>query len=180
MHSSARPYQALPDRKELLLGNGELHFMSYFTPGHTVASTSILIDNQYLLSGDAIFVNGIGRPDLKGQAKVMANKMFETIQQLNKDISEKCLILPGHYASQEEINEQGFIGATYGDIQQCVHLLKVNDRQVFVTETLQNLGDTPPNFEKITKINQGKVVVDEQEQSLLEIGPNLCAVSNVG
>ena len=39
------------------------------TPGHTPGSTTYLIDDQYMITGDTVFIKSIGRPDLGGNQR---------------------------------------------------------------------------------------------------------------
>jgi glyoxylase-like metal-dependent hydrolase (beta-lactamase superfamily II) len=179
MIHARKEYTPLPDKKKLLLGQGNLELISVKTPGHTSASTCLLVDDQYFLTGDTLFVNGLGRPDLKGRAKEMSEILFQTVNEILNSLNDDVLILPGHFAHPSEINEQGFIGESFAKIKEQTELLNVQDKEQFVSTILERLGDTPPNFERITQINQGKREVDQSEQSQLEIGPNLCAVGNL-
>src|SRR5262245_19127489 len=57
----------LRDGDELHLGGSAgvaLRARVVATPGHTPGSTSYLIGQRHLLTGDTMFVGGIGRPDL--------------------------------------------------------------------------------------------------------------------
>ena len=50
-----------------------------FTPGHTPGSTSYIIDDRFMVTGDTMFIQSIGRPDLGGQVEAWSDKLFETM-----------------------------------------------------------------------------------------------------
>ncbi|MBB5326402.1 glyoxylase-like metal-dependent hydrolase (beta-lactamase superfamily II) [Anoxybacillus tepidamans] len=178
LDSSIKEYTPLPDKKNFRLGYSSLELISIKTPGHTIASTCLLLDNKYLLSGDTLFVNGVGRPDLKGRAREMSEILFKTVTNILNSLKDDLIILPGHFSHPSEINEQGFIGASFANVKKQTELLSIQDKEEFISAILERLGETPPNFERIIQINQGKYEAVPSEQSELEIGPNLCAVQN--
>ena len=45
-------------------GGTKIVIDALYSPGHTIGSTSFIVDDSYLLSGDILFVDSIGRPDL--------------------------------------------------------------------------------------------------------------------
>jgi len=61
------------------------------TPGHSAGSCGLLIDN-HLISGDTLFVQGVGRVDLPGSD---VDAMFKSLQRL-KQLPPETLIFPGH------------------------------------------------------------------------------------
>ncbi|CAM3744080.1 hypothetical protein ALPO108162_03270 [Alicyclobacillus pomorum] len=50
------------------------------------------------------------------------------------------------------------------------------DEDAFVETILKRVTTTPPNYLSIVDINRGVLQVAEDEASMLEIGPNRCAV----
>ncbi len=179
MKDATRKYEPLYDQQKLRLGNENLKIICLKTPGHTISGMCILVEGKYLLSGDTLFVNGIGRPDLKGAALEMGSLLFETMTEIISRLGDGMMILPGHYSHFSEFNEHGFIGEMLFHIRQRSALLNLRDKEEFIAILLNLLGDPPPNYEVITKINQGKYEVSFNEQTELELGPNHCAVTSL-
>jgi hydroxyacylglutathione hydrolase len=72
---------------------GGIHVRVIYTPGHTLDSMCLLVDNQKLLTGDTLFVGECGRTDLAGgNSKSMYNSLFKKILKLNDDVE----VYPGH------------------------------------------------------------------------------------
>lgn len=65
-------YEPLDEFEKIQVGEIAVEVLPIPTPGHTPGSTSFLINNRFLMSGDTIFVGGLGRPDLGGKAKEWA------------------------------------------------------------------------------------------------------------
>jgi len=62
-----------------------------FTPGHSIDSICILIENN-LFSGDTLFVRGVGRTDLEGGSEVELNESLKKIASLPPE----TILYPGH------------------------------------------------------------------------------------
>nr|MBO2470245.1 hypothetical protein [Bacillota bacterium] len=129
------------------------------------------------LSGDTIFVGGLGRPDLGGKAKEWAQMLYDTVFKTIANLPDDVYVLPAHYADVQEINDRGIVGALLGDIRRSNEIMRTQDRETF-TETVaaSAQAEKPPNFETIIEINRGLKAVTPDEANELELGPNRCAV----
>jgi glyoxylase-like metal-dependent hydrolase (beta-lactamase superfamily II) len=176
MQGSERRFEPLEKHAVIRFGHVDVRVLAIPTPGHTPGSMSFLVNNKYLLSGDTLFVGGLGRPDLGGKAREWAQDLYDTVFRTIAQLPDDVLVLPAHYSDIEEINAAGYVGALLGDIRRNSEILRTEDREVF-TETVAGwAGATPPNYEDIIEINRGRVVVDPAKATELEIGPNRCAI----
>lgn len=62
-------YKHLEEGQRVTIGATEIDIHALYSPGHTIGSTSFIVDGRYLLSGDILFIDSIGRPDLAGMAE---------------------------------------------------------------------------------------------------------------
>ncbi|MCL6442137.1 MAG: MBL fold metallo-hydrolase [Alicyclobacillus sp.] len=176
MQGSDQPFEPLEKHSHIQFGAVDVEILAMPTPGHTPGSTSFLVNRKFLLSGDTIFVGGLGRPDLGGKAKEWAQSLYDTVFKKVADLPDDVLVLPTHYADIKEINENGYVGATLGDIRRSNEIMRTTDMEKFTEQVVSAVGETPPNYERIVGINRGTEHVTDQEAMELEIGPNRCAV----
>jgi glyoxylase-like metal-dependent hydrolase (beta-lactamase superfamily II) len=76
-----------------VLAVGKVSLKIIYTPGHSLDSICILIDNKKLLTGDTLFVGERGRTDLSGgNSKNLYDSLFNKLLKLD-DATE---VYPGH------------------------------------------------------------------------------------
>ena len=87
---SPPPDRFLVDGEDLKVGNGRLRVLH--TPGHSAGSISLLGDG-FLLSGDTLFCEGVGRTDLPGgnQKQIEASICHKILT-----LPDATRVLPGH------------------------------------------------------------------------------------
>jgi hydroxyacylglutathione hydrolase len=72
---------------------GSIMLRILYTPGHSKDSICLLLKDQFILTGDTLFVGNCGRVDLPGSdAKEMYDSLFDKLAKLN----ENLIIYPGH------------------------------------------------------------------------------------
>ncbi|AGK55846.1 MBL fold metallo-hydrolase [Bacillus sp. 1NLA3E] len=171
-------FEALEQYDKIEFAHLKLEVLAVKTPGHTPGSVSFAVNQKLLFSGDTIFVSGLGRPDLGGKAREWAVDLYDTIYSKVSQIADDVIVLPGHYADfHGEINDQGYIGNTLGNIRNVNDIMVGKTVEEFVDQVAASAAtDTPPNFEDIVAINRGvkEATIDQKQE--LEIGPNRCAV----
>jgi hypothetical protein len=67
------------------------------------------------------------------------------------------------------------IGARLAEIDEQIDLLHAR-RTAFVETLVERLPPTPPNYERITRLNEGGLVPGD-DLAELEAGANRCAIS---
>ena len=169
-------YQPLEDGKEIIVGTTKVRILPIYSPGHTIGSTSLVVDNKYLLSGDILFVKSIGRPDLAGKAGDWAGDLRNTLYNIYQELSSNLILLPAHFANYEEMKSDGSVSAHLGTLYENNAGLLVEDESEFRKLVTENLPPQPHSYQEIRLTNMGKLSPDEDKQREMEIGPNRCAV----
>ncbi|MGD2076814.1 MAG: MBL fold metallo-hydrolase [Chloroflexota bacterium] len=174
-------YQMLDDGQKLTLG--DLSIEVIHTPGHTLGQVNYLVSEPsgqaYVFTGDNIFLQSFGRPDLGGQGESWAPIVYDTIfRRMKERVADDTWLLPGHYASFSEANEQGVYIKRMGDLWQENSGLQFANRDHFIAYVLTHLPKMPEQYIEIKRVNIGLSQPDEQEASELELGKNVCALSD--
>jgi len=166
------PFSALGDGDTLEVGSAVLEAVS--TPGHTPESTSYLLEERALFSGDTLFLTAVGRPDLGATpegSREKARALYRSVQRLLA-LDPETLVLPGH--TDEPVSFDGVpIAATLSEVHKRLPLLD-EDEVTFVERVAERASPTPRNHERIVGINRTGVW-PEWYPAALEAGANRCA-----
>ncbi|MFT0800032.1 MBL fold metallo-hydrolase [Bacillus swezeyi] len=168
-------YEPLVEGTDVSLGNTSMKAEPIYSPGHTIGSTSLIVDDHYLLTGDILFVESIGRPDLAGKAGDWAEDLRNTLYEKYKQISDDLIVLPAHFANISELGDQGQVQAKLGDLYKENAGLNMGEKE-FRGAVSENLPPQPNAYQEIRQTNMGKITPDADRQSEMEIGPNRCAI----
>lgn len=169
-------YAKLEDDTAIQIGDTRIDIQALYSPGHTIGSTSFIIDDSYLLTGDILFIDSIGRPDLAGLAEDWVGDLRDSLYGRYQELSRDLTVLPAHFMIIDELNEDGSVSEKLGVLFDENHGLNIEDEQEFRQMVTGNLPPQPNAYQEIRQMNMGKIQPDEETQRDMEIGPNRCAV----
>lgn len=170
------PNRPLRDGDELDLGSAVVQAMTMHLPGHTPGTTALLVSEKLLIVGDTVFVRGLGRPDLTGQADQLARDLFRSVHERLEPLDPQTIIAPAHWSSSTEFNTAGLVTTTLEDVFTAT-LLNERAMERFVEEIVNSLPSAPETYDTIRLVNAGKLAPPEDEMDELDVGRNQCAAS---
>jgi len=143
------------------------------TPGHTPGSLSYVVDDKYVFTGDILFVESIGRPDLRDEAEEFTEQLYNTLHEKILNLPDETLVFPTHHGENAEATN-GVFYATIGKSKKLPWL--DIPKQEFIKKVVAITRPRPMNYRKIIAVNKGELELINSEIPDLEIGPNRCAV----
>jgi glyoxylase-like metal-dependent hydrolase (beta-lactamase superfamily II) len=170
------PNRPLKDGDVLDLGSAQVRVMSMHLPGHTPGTIALLVSDKVLLVGDTVFVRGLGRPDLTGQAEELARDLFRSVHERLRPLDPRTIIAPAHWTTSDEINAEGLVVTTLEDVFTAT-LLNEKAMEAFVEEIVTSLPAAPEFYDTIRQVNAGQLFPPEDEVDVLDVGRNQCAAS---
>src|SRR5699024_11113621 len=154
---------------------GSVKLTAFYFPGHTIGSTSIIVDRQYLMTGAILFINSIGRTDLTGKADAWVDDLRQTLSALYTDLSIHLIVLTAHFVQMSEINNNGTVEERVETIYQKNDRLQVSDEAEFRHLVMDNLPPQPNSHEEIRQTNMGQKNPGKDKRREMEVGPNRLA-----
>lgn len=166
----AYPVTALHDGDAIMLGDVELRALAL--PGHTTDMTGLLVAGRALIGGDALFADGIARPDLqrgdRAGAHAMGRALHATIHERILALGDDVVLLPGH--TQPGVRAAA-LAPTLGQVRRTVPELALTDPGAFADALLADMPPRPANYEAVIAVNAGVHPFDLD----LEAGGNSCS-----
>jgi glyoxylase-like metal-dependent hydrolase (beta-lactamase superfamily II) len=174
---STIPYE--PIREGQVFPVGLHHLDALHIPGHTLGSVAFRLEGRYLFAGDSIFIHSIARPDLGGKADLWAPLHGRSLRRLLA-LPGRMTVLPGHFSSLDEQNEEGIFAASLDDLKQRndgLLMLQSETEDGFVRYLLDSLPRFVPEYMDIKRVNTGHLKPVEEDAWALELGKNACGLA---
>ena len=167
-------YQPLRDGDTIAFGHGTLRIAH--VQGHTLGSIALIADEGLVLTGDFLFVQSVGRPDLAGQTESWAKLLWQSLERARQSWAGDLLVLPAHYASESERRADRAIAARFDVIAATNVAAAIQDQRTFLQWINEHTTAFPDAYRTIKEVNLGLADLSDAESEMLESGPNQCAV----
>jgi glyoxylase-like metal-dependent hydrolase (beta-lactamase superfamily II) len=169
-------FEPLSDGLVIELAPGvHLSVSAVSVPGHTEGSTMYQLDGLAIFTGDTLFLESVGRPDLAEQAEPFAHHLYRSLHERVLTQSDEIMVFPAHFGASVEVHGDQSVSGRLGSLRNTLDALKLNEGD-FVAWAIANVKDRPPNYKRIVRINSGQELMTT-ESTEIEMGPNRCAIA---
>ncbi len=169
-------FEPLSDGRAIPLAPGvELTVSAVSVPGHTEGSTMYQLGHAAIFTGDTLFLESVGRPDLADQAESFAHNLYRSLHERVLPLTDEIVVFPAHYGAGVTVHAGEFVARPLGALRRSLPALALTEVE-FVAWAVANVKDRPPNFRRIVLINAGREELGS-EAAELELGPNRCAIA---
>jgi len=168
------PYHPVTEGDTVAFGRATLRVQH--VPGHTLGSIALLANDALTLTGDFLFVQSVGRPDLGGQRDAWTRLLWQSLARIRREWPGDRLVLPAHYAGEPERRADRSVAARFDVITATNEAIAIRDEAALLGWVAHNTPAPPESYRTIKLANLGLVDVSEADAEILEFGPNQCAV----
>lgn len=174
------PYDGTPGRLDVravgdgdVIAFGKTNLRVEHTPGHTLGSVTLVSAGGPAFTGDFVFVRSLGRPDLGGRAEEWGPILWTTLER-SRSWPGHRLILPGHYASENERARDRSVSASLDVLRRENPALIIGTEQEFL-DWVSRTPPPPETYRSIKLANLGLLDLSDADIEILEAGANQCA-----
>ena len=169
-------FEPLTDGRRIELApQVELTVSAVSVPGHTEGSTMYQLATSAIFTGDTLFLESVGRPDLADQAEVFAHNLYQSLHERVLPLSDSTVVFPAHYGVAVDVHIGQFVARPLGELRATLPALMLSETD-FVAWAIANVKDRPPNYQRIVRINAGSEDL-ANDAAEMELGPNRCAIA---
>ncbi len=179
--SGVHEYRSIIDGESFEFSNeGGPSTLCTHSPGHTPGSTSYVIDEKFLISGDTVFLVSVGRPDLGKQVVEWAKTLYATLKERITILPDSLIVLPGHYTDWSiEADSEMRIMNNFGAVKEYNEkIYGIDNVDEFVSYIQSHMREQPEIYDQIRKVNAGHMTPCNDEQNVMDLGKNECAASS--
>ena len=143
---------AAKDGDRVKIGSLEIELLE--TPGHSPDSFSFLVRENgqptTVFTGDLLFVNDVGRPDLRDADEdpgALAGKLYDSLHEKILTLPDEVKVYPTHGAGSlcgRAISDAPF--SLLGQERKLNWAMQIKDRNDFIRQMTANLPDRPAYF----------------------------------
>lgn len=169
-------FEPLSDGRSIELAPGiHLSVSAVSVPGHTEGSTMYQLGDAAIFTGDTLFLESVGRPDLADQAEVFAHNLYRSLHERILPLGDGVMVFPAHYGAAVPVHTGEFVARPLGALRSTLPALALSEDE-FVAWAIANVKDRPPNYQHIVLVNAGLEELGS-EAAAMELGPNRCAIA---
>src|SRR5207245_730266 len=163
-------YQPLSEGDTIAFGRATLR--AQHVPGHTLGSVALIADDALALTGDFLFVQSVGRPDLGGQGAAWAELLWKSLERARREWPGELLVLPAHYGSEQERRADRTVAARFDVVAATNEAAAMQDRAAFLRWIADHTTTPPDSYRTIKLANLGLLELSDVDAELVEFGPN--------
>jgi glyoxylase-like metal-dependent hydrolase (beta-lactamase superfamily II) len=171
-------FEPLAEGAEISIGGQPV--VAHHTPGHTEGSATFVTGGLHsagvAFTGDFLFVDSIGRPDLAGRMEAWTGDLWRSLVRARDEWGPQLRLLPAHYAGEGERNADRTVDRAFGDARETNATLRLETEDEFRGWVESHVSSPPEAYPHIKAINVGLAEVTPQQADILEAGKNECAV----
>ena len=168
-------FNHLKENETFSIGNKVL-LRAMSTPGHTPGSTSLQMKDLGVLTGDILFIDGIGRPDLANKSAEFAKDLYASLHTRLATLPENMFYAPAHHG---KFTLDHFKSPLISNIQTFkANSILEKDEKAFIEYAVHTSQQTkqPSSHQTIRQVNSGTLILSPIQVGELEVGPNRCAI----
>ena len=168
-------FESVPLRSGDSIPVGSAVLTARATPGHRPEHLSLVLSDRArdgeplaLLTGDALLVGEVGRPDLAVDPREGAQALYASLRGLD-DLDDAVELWPGHIGGSlcGGANLSQKPSSTLGYERRANPYLAIRDEHSFVDRLIGALPPRPPQVERVVRLNLARALPDLRDPRVL-------------